>query len=51
MRANLHPTELVVLKGGHFDAYGKDFDKAAKPACRWFAQHLLPRRVARLQRV
>lgn len=37
----LHPKELVVLKGGHFDAYVNDFDEAAKPACRWFAQHLL----------
>jgi uncharacterized protein len=31
---------LVTLKGGHFDAYVKDFAAAARPARDWFVEHL-----------
>jgi uncharacterized protein len=37
----LHPKKLVTLKGGHFDAYVKDFEAASGAACAWFAEHLL----------
>jgi fermentation-respiration switch protein FrsA (DUF1100 family) len=37
----LEPKRLVALKGGHFDAYVKDFAAAAHPARDWFVQHLL----------
>lgn len=37
----LEPKKLVILKGGHFDAYVKDFDNAAGAARDWFVQHLL----------
>ena len=37
----LHPKKLVTLKGGHFDAYIKDFNEAAAPARDWFVEHLL----------
>ncbi|MEZ5899991.1 MAG: alpha/beta hydrolase [Hyphomicrobiaceae bacterium] len=36
----LHPKRLICLKGGHFDAYVKDFDKAAGAATAWFKEHL-----------
>lgn len=36
----LEPKQLVLLPGGHFDAYTTDFDSAAKPARDWFVQHL-----------
>ena len=36
----LEPKELVLLPGGHFDAYVKDFESASGPARDWFAQHL-----------
>jgi fermentation-respiration switch protein FrsA (DUF1100 family) len=36
----LEPKRLVTLPGGHFDAYVKDFDAAAKPAAEWFTRHL-----------
>jgi fermentation-respiration switch protein FrsA (DUF1100 family) len=36
------PKKLVILPGGHFDAYVKGFDSASVPACDWFAQHLAP---------
>jgi uncharacterized protein len=36
----LQPKKLVMLKGGHFDAYVKDFEAAAKPARDWFVEHL-----------
>jgi hypothetical protein len=32
---------LVLLPGGHFDAYTTGFDSAAKPATAWFVQHLI----------
>ena len=34
------PKRLVILKGGHFDAYVRDFESASKPACDWFVEHL-----------
>jgi len=36
----LEPTKLVLLPGGHFDAYVKDFDAASGAARDWFLQHL-----------
>jgi hypothetical protein len=37
------PKKLVLLPGGHFDAYAEEFDQACQPACEWFAAHLLPK--------
>jgi hypothetical protein len=35
------PKRLVLLGGGHFDAYaGAGFDRACGAACEWFRQHL-----------
>jgi fermentation-respiration switch protein FrsA (DUF1100 family) len=34
------PKRLVVLSGGHFDAYTTDFDAASGAAAEWFTQHL-----------
>jgi uncharacterized protein len=34
------PKRLVLLAGGHFDAYVKDFDAASGAARDWFLQHL-----------
>lgn len=36
----LEPKKLVLLKGGHFDAYVKDFDAASGAASCWFVEHL-----------
>jgi uncharacterized protein len=36
----LEPKRLVMLRGGHFEAYVADFDGAAKPAAEWFVGHL-----------
>lgn len=36
----LQPKRLVLLKGGHFDAYVADFDRASGPAAEWFTEHL-----------
>ncbi len=36
----LEPKRLVLLPGGHFDAYTTDFQPAAGAARDWFAQHL-----------
>ncbi|MGI9334151.1 MAG: alpha/beta hydrolase [Gammaproteobacteria bacterium] len=36
----LEPKKLVLLKGGHFDAYVNDFDASAGAARDWFLQHL-----------
>ena len=38
----LEPKKLVMLPGGHFDAYVKGFDAASISAREWFAQHLAP---------
>lgn len=34
------PKDLVILDGGHFDAYVQDFEAASGPARDWFAHHL-----------
>ncbi|HEY3956181.1 MAG TPA: alpha/beta hydrolase [Streptosporangiaceae bacterium] len=34
------PKDLVILGGGHFDAYVQDFEAASGPARDWFAHHL-----------
>ena len=39
-RAN-EPKKLVILSGGHFDAYVADFDAASGAAAAWFTEHLL----------
>jgi fermentation-respiration switch protein FrsA (DUF1100 family) len=36
----LEPKRLVLLPGGHFDAYVGDFDAAAGAAADWFVEHL-----------
>jgi hypothetical protein len=34
------PKKLVILPGGHFDAYVKGFDASSGPALAWFREHL-----------
>lgn len=34
------PKKLVVLPGGHFDAYVNGFEESSVPATDWFVQHL-----------
>ena len=36
----LEPKKLVLLEGGHFDAYVKDFDASSAAARDWFVQYL-----------
>jgi uncharacterized protein len=36
------PKKLVILPGGHFDAYVAGFDGASGAATDWFVQHLMP---------
>jgi uncharacterized protein len=36
----LQPKQLVMLPGGHFDAYGNGFERASSAACAWFREHL-----------
>jgi fermentation-respiration switch protein FrsA (DUF1100 family) len=36
----LEPKQILVLKGGHFDAYVKDFEASSSAACDWFLRHL-----------
>jgi uncharacterized protein len=36
------PRKLVILPGGHFDAYVKGFDAASGPARDWFVERLAP---------
>jgi len=36
------PRKLVILPGGHFDAYVKGFEAASVPARDWFVDHLAP---------
>jgi len=36
----LEPKKLVLLKGGHFDAYVNDFEAASGAARDWFVEHL-----------
>jgi fermentation-respiration switch protein FrsA (DUF1100 family) len=36
------PKQLVIIPGGHFDAYtGAGFESASTPALSWFKQHLM----------
>jgi hypothetical protein len=35
------PKELVIIPGGHFDAYVAGFESASTPALEWFTQHLM----------
>ena len=36
------PKQLVILPGGHFDAYvGPDFDRSSAAARDWLVQHLM----------
>jgi fermentation-respiration switch protein FrsA (DUF1100 family) len=37
----LEPKSLVLIPGGHFDAYTKFFEESSKPALEWFHQHLM----------
>ncbi len=37
----LEPKRIVVLNGGHFDAYVHDFERASAAARDWFVEHLL----------
>jgi uncharacterized protein len=37
----LEPKRIVLLEGGHFEAYVNDFDKAANAARDWFKTHLM----------
>jgi hypothetical protein len=37
----LEPKRILVLDGGHFDAYVNDFERASSAARDWFTQHLL----------
>lgn len=37
------PKKLVIMPGGHFDAYVDGFDVAAAAAVQWFTQHLIER--------
>lgn len=34
--------KLVILLGGHFEAYTKGFDQSMVPARDWFLEHLRP---------
>jgi fermentation-respiration switch protein FrsA (DUF1100 family) len=40
----LEPKQLVILNGGHFEAYVEDFERASGAARDWFVQHLVPAR-------
>ena len=40
-RAN-EPRRLVIMPGGHFDAYVKGFEASSSAARDWFAEHLSP---------
>jgi hypothetical protein len=40
------PKKLVILPGGHFDAYVDGFDVAAPAAVQWFTEHLAARNEA-----
>ncbi|MGD8190709.1 alpha/beta hydrolase [Brevibacillus ginsengisoli] len=37
----LQPKRLVMLPGGHFDPYVKNFKQSSSAAVQWFCQHLL----------
>jgi fermentation-respiration switch protein FrsA (DUF1100 family) len=40
----LEPKKLVLVPGGHFDAYVSGFAVASTAACDWFVEHLQPTR-------
>lgn len=40
------PKKLVVLPGGHFDAYVEGFDVSSQVQLRWFTEHLLSAHVS-----
>ncbi len=35
------PKQLVIIPGGHFDAYVSGFESASTPALKWFTQYLM----------
>jgi fermentation-respiration switch protein FrsA (DUF1100 family) len=35
------PKQLVIIPGGHFDAYVSGFESASTPTLKWFTQHLM----------
>jgi len=35
------PKQLVVIPGGHFDAYVSGFEQSSTPALNWFKQHMM----------
>jgi len=35
------PKQLVIIPGGHFDAYVSGFEQSSTPALNWFQQHLM----------
>ena len=37
-----HPKKIVLVPGGHFDAYVDGFDASSGPALAWFREHLIP---------
>jgi uncharacterized protein len=37
------PKKLIVMPGGHFDAYVDGFDVAATAGAQWFTEHLIDR--------
>ena len=39
------PKQLIIMPGGHFDAYIDGFDIAATAAVQWFTEHLVEHRV------
>jgi fermentation-respiration switch protein FrsA (DUF1100 family) len=43
----LEPKKLVMLSGGHFDAYVNGFAESSVPQRDWFVQHLLAGSAAR----
>jgi hypothetical protein len=36
----LEPKRLVMMKGGHFDPYLREFETASRAAIDWFKAHL-----------
>ena len=38
----LEPKKLIILHGGHFDAYVRDQAVTARAAGDWYIEHLLP---------
>jgi uncharacterized protein len=38
----LEPKKLLILRGGHYEAYVEQFDQASAAARDWFVEHLKP---------